>query len=187
MTQQTQPANPVELLKERFPEAVKYVKQFANETTIVVERKQVIEVLKFLRDTKGLLYNFLSDISSVDYYPDPPTEQRPERFAVSYHLYSLLYNRRIRVKTFVPEDDATVPTATTVWEAANWLEREIWDMMGIFFEGHPDPRRVLMPADWDGHPLRRDVPLGYETIMFSFNVEEILKHKPTGKEGRVSE
>ncbi|MDX2162882.1 MAG: NADH-quinone oxidoreductase subunit C [bacterium] len=180
-------ADPVELLKASMPDAIVYVKQFADETTIVVPREQVVAVLKFMRDTNGLLYNFLSDISAVDYYPDPPTEQRPERFGVSYHLYSLLYNRRVRVKTFAPEDDPNIPTATGVWPAANWLEREIWDMMGIYFEGHPDPRRVLMPADWDGHPHRRDTPLGYETVMFSFNVDEILKHKPSAAEGRTTD
>jgi NADH-quinone oxidoreductase subunit C len=135
-----------------------------------------------LRDTRGLLFNYLSDISAVDYYPDPPTEQRPERFGVSYHLYSLLYMRRLRVKVFAAEDDPRVPTITEVWAAANWLEREIWDMMGIRFDGHPDMRRLLMPQDWDGFPHRRDYPLGYETVMFSFNVDEINKHKPYAKE-----
>jgi NADH-quinone oxidoreductase subunit C len=75
-----------------------------------------------------------------------------------------------------------VDTLTTVWPAANWLEREIFDMMGIEFTGHPDLRRLLMPDDWDGHPHRRDYPLGYETPMFSFNVDEIKKHKPFAKE-----
>ncbi|MFN8528023.1 MAG: NADH-quinone oxidoreductase subunit C [Anaerolineae bacterium] len=180
-------ADPVALLNQSLPGAVKYVKQFAGETTIVVDKARLIEALKFLRDTKGLVFNFLSDISAVDYFPDPATEQRPERFAVSYHLISLMYNRRLRVKVFVPEEEPTLPTSTTVWPAANWLEREIWDMMGIYFEGHPDPRRLLMPADWDGHPHRRDTPLGYETIMFSFNQDEILKHKPSAAEGRTTE
>jgi len=103
---------------------------------------------------------------------------------VSYHLYSLLYNRKVRLKVFVPEDDTTVPTATDVWPSANWPEREIFDMMGISFDGHPDMRRLLMPEDWDGHPHRRDYPLGYETIQFSFNVEEILKHKPSARDAR---
>ena len=75
-----------------------------------------------------------------------------------------------------------VPTVTGVWQVANWLEREIYDMMGIIFDGHPDLRRVLLPEDWDGHPARRDAPLGYETVMFSFNADEISKHKPFAKE-----
>ncbi len=182
MTQIAKSADPVEALKAAMPESITYVKTFADETTIVVAAKHSLEVLQFLRDTRGLIYNFLSDISAVDYYPDPATEQRPERFGVSYHLYSLLYNRRIRVKIFVPEDDPIIRSATKIWAAAEWLEREIWDMMGIYFEGHPDPRRLLMPADWDGHPHRRDYPLGYETIQFSFNAEEIAKHKPKAKD-----
>jgi NADH-quinone oxidoreductase subunit C len=182
MTQIAKALDPVEALTSAMPDAIVYVKNFAGETTIVVRPQHHIEALKFLRDTRGLIYNFLSDISAVDYYPDAPTEQRPERFGVSYHLYSLLYNRRLRVKVFVPEDDPTLRSATAVWEAANWLEREIWDMMGIYFEGHPDPRRLLMPADWDGHPHRRDYPLGYETIQFSFNAEEITRHKPKAED-----
>jgi len=75
-----------------------------------------------------------------------------------------------------------VPTSVDLWVGADWLEREIADMMGIRFDGHPDPRRLLMPDDWDGHPHRRDYPLGYETIQFSFNADEISEHKPFAKE-----
>lgn len=172
------PLDAVEHLKAHMPDAVDDVHTFRDETTIIVAPENVPAVLRFLRDTPGLIYNYLSDISAVDYYPD---YSRPARFGVSYHLYSLLYNRRVRLKTFVDEDES-IPTATTIWPGANWLEREIIDMMGIPFEDHPDPRRVLMPKDWDGHPHRRDYPLGYETVQFSFNVEEIMKHKPFAKE-----
>jgi NADH-quinone oxidoreductase subunit C len=168
-----------EALQEAFPEAVQDVKVFRNETTIIVEASSIPQVMKYLRDTPGLIYNFLSDISAVDYYPE---YTRPGRFGVSYHLYSMLYNRRLRVKTHVDEDEPVVPTITDLWPVANWLEREIMDMMGIRFDGHPDPRRLLMPADWQGHPHRRDYPLGYETPQFSFNAEEIMKHKPFAKE-----
>lgn len=171
--------DPVAGLQGAMPDAFKDSKQFRGETTITVDGAKIQNVLHYLRETRGLIYNYLSDISAVDYYPDPPTEQRPERFGVSYHLYSMLYNRRLRVKVYVPEDDPHVPTVTTIWSAANWLEREIWDMMGIYFDGHPDMRRLLMSQDWDGHPHRRDYPLGYEQVMFSFNVDEILKFKPT--------
>ena len=174
-----QSIDPVEAVKQAFPGAVTDTKSFRGETTIMVDRASVTSVLRFLRDTPGLVFNYLSDISAVDYYPE---YNRPERFGVSYHLYSMLYNRRVRVKVFVPEDDATVSTATEIWMAANYLEREIFDMMGIRFDGHPDMRRILMPDDWDGHPQRRDYPLGYETVQFSFNVEEIMKHKPFAKE-----
>lgn len=178
-----QAADPVATLNTGLAGAILETKEFRGETTIIVKREQIAEVAQFVRDTPGLLYNFLSDISAVDYYPE---QTRPERFGVSYHLYSLLYNRRLRLKIFVPEDDTTAPSVTNVWPGANWLEREIYDMMGITFDGHPDMRRLLMPDDWDGHPHRRDYPLGYETIQFSFNVEEILKHKPSAKEGRTT-
>ena len=171
--------DPVEAVKGKFPEAVLDVVQFRDETTLVIHPKEIVNVCRYLRDTNGLIYNFMSDISSVDYYPD---YNRPGRFGVCYHLLSMLYNRRVRLKVYLPEDEQIVPTVTSVWQVANWLEREIYDMMGIIFEGHPDLRRVLLPEDWDGHPARRNAPLGYETVMFSFNSDEISKHKPFAKE-----
>jgi NADH-quinone oxidoreductase subunit C len=174
-----QPLDPAEAVQAALPDAIQSVKIFRNETTIVVDRAQIVEVCLYLRDSAGLVYNFLSDISAVDYYPD---YDRPERFAVSYHLLSLLYNRRLRVKAFVPEDEPEIASVTPVWPGANWLEREIYDMMGIAFRGHPDLRRLLMPEDWDGHPHRRDYPLGYEQVQFSFNAEEIMKHKPFARD-----
>jgi NADH-quinone oxidoreductase subunit C len=170
--------DPVEALQAAMPDVIESVKVFRDETTVIVAPENVVTVLSYFRDTTGLVYNFLSDISAVDYHPD---YNRPARFGVSYHIYSLLYNRNLRIKTFVDEGE-TIPTATVVWLGANWLEREIMDLMGIQFEGHPDPRRILMPKDWDGHPHRRDYPLGYETIQFSFNIDEIMKHKPFAKE-----
>ena len=173
------PLDPADTLKQKLPAALLDTHVFRDETTLIVAREHIVAAARFMRDTPGLVYNFLSDISAVDYYPD---YNRPERFGVSYHLYSMLYNRRLRLKVFVPEEDPQVDTVTTVWPGANWLEREIFDMMGITFTGHPDLRRVLLPADWDGHPHRRDYPLGYEQVQFSFNVEEIMKHKPFAKE-----
>jgi NADH-quinone oxidoreductase subunit C len=171
--------DPVEAVKKAYPQAVEDVVQYAGETTLVLNPDYLPAVARYVRDTAGLVYNFLSDVSAVDYYPD---YNRPGRFGVSYHVLSMLYKRRLRLKVYLPEDEPTVETVTTVWPGANWLEREIMDMMGVDFKGHPDKRRVLMPDDWNGHPHRRDYPLGYETPMFSFNVEEIIKHKPQAKE-----
>jgi NADH-quinone oxidoreductase subunit C len=171
--------DPVEALKEAFPEAVQDVKIFSDEVTIIVEPSQIEAIMRHLRDTPGLIYNYISDISAVDYYPD---YDRPERFGVSYHVYSMLYNRRLRIKVFLAEEEPVVPSIVSVWKGANWLEREAADMMGVEFSDHPDPRRLLMPEDWHGHPHRRDYPLGYETIQFSFNAEEITKHKPKALE-----
>ncbi|MCY4021201.1 MAG: NADH-quinone oxidoreductase subunit C [Chloroflexi bacterium] len=178
--------DPVSAARDAFGDAVLHVKQFRGETTLVVEPARLPEVLDFLRVSSGLVYNMLSDVSAVDYYPDDygdefdgdESDYRPGRFAVSYHILSMLYNRRLRVKVFAAEEDPRLPTATVVWPAANWLEREIADMMGITFDGHPDQRRLLMPEDWHGHPHRRDYPLGKETVAFSFNEAEIRKHKP---------
>lgn len=170
---------PAAAAKDALPDSILDTHEFRGETTLIVKPSDIVTVARYLRDTKGLIYNYLSDISAVDYYPD---YNRPGRFGVSYHLYSMLYNRRIRLKVFLQEDEPVVPTVTVVWEGANWLEREIYDLMGIVFEGHPDLRRVLLPDDWDGHPHRRDYPLGYETVMFSFNKDEINQHKPYAKE-----
>ncbi len=118
----------------------------------------------------------MSDVSGVDYYPDEP------RFGLSYHLYSMLYNRSLRLKIYLPGNDPTAPSVTPVYPAANWQEREYFDLLGITFKGHPDMRRILMPDEWNGHPLRKDYPLGYETVQFSFNYDEISKYKPFAKE-----
>ncbi|MCB9450730.1 MAG: NADH-quinone oxidoreductase subunit C [Anaerolineaceae bacterium] len=180
--------DPVAAVKEALPDALQDVKTFRDETTLVIAPEQLVAVAQFCRDTMGLVYNFLSDISAVDYAEVDPAQNiigisgRPERFGVSYHLYSMLYNQRLRLKVFLPEDDPKVGTVTGVWPGANWLEREIFDLMGVTFVGHPNLKRVLLPDDWDGHPHRRDYPLGYETVQFSFNVDEILKHKPFAKE-----
>jgi NADH-quinone oxidoreductase subunit C len=174
--------NPVEAVKNSLPDTVLDIIEFRDETTIVVDPAKIVSVMQFLRDTSGLIYNFLSDISAVDYWDEQYSYDTNKRFGLSYHLYSMIYNRRLRVKVYLAEENPQVETVTSVWNAAEWLEREAADMMGIKFIGHPDPRRVLMPEDWDGHPHRRDYPLGYETIQFSFNVEEILKHKPLAKE-----
>lgn len=170
---------PAAALREAMPDVLLDAHSFRGETTLVVAPQNAVAVCRFLRDTPGLVYNFLSDISAVDYWPE---QERPQRFGICYHLLSMLYSRRLRVKIYVAEDEAEAPTMTVVWPGANWLEREIFDMMGIGFSGHPDLRRILLPADWDGHPHRRDYPLGYEQVQFSFNAGEIMKHKPLAKE-----
>jgi len=168
--------NPVDLLQSTFPETVKDVQTFRDELTVIIDADAIAQVCEFCRDTKGLKYNLLSDITGIDYFPAEP------RFAIAYHLYSLSHNRSLRLKVYLPGDEPSVATVTPVFPAANWFEREILDMFGIQFEGHPDPRRILMPEGWDGHPLRKDYPLGYETVQFSFNYDEVNKHKPYAKE-----
>jgi NADH-quinone oxidoreductase subunit C len=144
--------------------------------TIVVASHRIVDVCRYCRDTKGLDYNFLSDVVGVDYYPQSP------RFAVAYHLYSMTHNRALRLKVYLSDDDPTVPSVTGVYPTANWFEREIFDLLGVTLTDHPDLRRILMPENWDGHPLRKDYPLGYETVQFSFNFDEIDKYKPYAEE-----
>src|SRR4051795_11906738 len=114
--------DPVVALKEALPDSFLDMHSFRDETTLIVKPADIVKVLRYLRDSKGLIYNYLSDISSVDYYPD---YNRPGRFGVCYHLYSMIYNRRLRLKVYLPEDKPEVPSLTPVWAAANWLEREI--------------------------------------------------------------
>lgn len=145
------------VLSARFADAIEEVIEALGEVTVIIRRDRLVELMEFLRDEPSLKFNFLSDVSGVDL-----GEFAEPRFAVAYHLYSLPHNHRLRLKIFLAEDDAWVPTVSEVWLAANWLEREIYDMFGIDFMDHPDLRRILMPADYEGHPLRKDFPVkGY--------------------------
>ena len=126
--------------------------------TAVVERSALLDVLRFCRDDADLGFDILMDLTAVDYLKYPGREFGP-RFEVVYHLYSLAHNHRLRLKVRVEEDDARVPSAVPLWPIANWLEREVWDMFGIRFDGHPDLRRLLMYEEFQGHPLRKDYPV----------------------------
>jgi NADH-quinone oxidoreductase subunit C len=150
-------------------------KEFRGEAHVFVEPAQIVEVLTYLRDKQE--FPLVSAMTAVDYWP-----QTEPRFHVIYQLTSLAKNLSLQVRVPVLGADPTVPTASAVFGSANWREREIWDMFGIRFEDHPDPRRILMPPDWEGHPLRRDYPLGYEEPQFTFNFEEIDLRKPYAKE-----
>ena len=142
----------VSKLRERFPEATLSTRSFRNETTLLVRPGDLIRICRHLKEDPGLLYDFLSDLTAVDRLGNHP------RFEVVYHLYSLQYKWRIRLKVPVKEGEA-VPSVTAVWGAANWHEREVFDMFGIGFDGHPDLRRILMPEEWEGFPLRKDYPV----------------------------
>ena len=151
--------NPAVLaVRERFPDAYEDAINFRDEMTIRVKREALREVVEFLRDHPDLRYNLLSDFTAVDMLRlrDAP------RFDVVVQLYSIPRRLRLRVKAGL-DDGETVPSLTPVFAAANWFERECYDMFGIIFEGHPNLRRILLADDWDeGHPLRKDYPLrGY--------------------------
>jgi NADH-quinone oxidoreductase subunit C len=164
----------IELVKNKFSVSIEEVIEFRGETTLVVKSDRLIDVCTFLRDEQQ--FDFLSDVSGVDHYPAEP------RFDVNYHLYSMENNRRLRLKVRLAGADPIVPSATPVWPAANWHEREVYDLIGIKFSGHPDLRRIFMPDDYLGHPLRRDTPLVYEEPQFTHNFSDIDKRKPYAKE-----
>jgi len=121
----------------------------ADQKTIGVPGKSIVDVCRVLREAKGFM--LLADITAVDWWPREP------RFEVVYQLAS--GDDRLRLKVALAGDDARLPTVQSVWPGANWLEREVWDLFGIVFEGHGDLRRLLMPEDWEGHPLRKDFPV----------------------------
>lgn len=141
------PADTAAALQERFGEAVQDTAHFRDEVTAVIARESLIDVCRYLKDE--LTFTFLSDLTCVDWL-----DRRP-RFDVVYHLTSLQEWIRFRLKVQANEGE-TVPTVTPIWGAANWAEREVWDLFGVEFEGHPDLRRIQMPEGWIGHPLRKD-------------------------------
>jgi NADH-quinone oxidoreductase subunit C len=142
----------------------------------VAEGEIIAEVCTFLRDDPELDFNLLAALTAVDYWPDEP------RFSVVYQLYSMTYKAFLGVRVPLLSTAPEISTIEGVFSNANWHEREVYDMFGILFTGHSDLRRILMPFDWEGHPLRKDYPLGYEEVQFSFNFNEIDKRKPYAKE-----
>lgn len=146
----------VQALQARFPDAIEDVTIFRDEITVRMDKGAVHEALHFLRDDPALRYDMLIDLTGVDW------RVRVPRFDVVYQLYSTDNRHRLRIKSGVNalERGDSIPTASDLWAAANWLERECYDMFGINFADHPDLRRILLPEDWnEGYPLRKDYPL----------------------------
>jgi NADH-quinone oxidoreductase subunit C len=133
--------------------AVAEVLEFRGETTIVVPREFLRRAAERCREDAALDFNLLTDATCVDRFPHEP------RFELNYHLVSIARRDKVRLKVRLSGGDAVVDTLVTVWPGANWLEREIFDLFGIHFSGHPDLRRILLPDNWEGHPLRRDYPV----------------------------
>jgi NADH-quinone oxidoreductase subunit C len=171
-------------VRDRFGAHVLATGSDGGEPTLVVAREGVVDVVRYLRDERG--YQLLRSVTAIDFLPARP------RFQVVYHLTALPAHmvagdaaprpespaRLLRLKVPVAEADATVPTLTAVYPTANWHEREVFDLFGIVFTDHPDLRRILLPDDFEGHPLRKDHPLGYEEVAFSHNQDEIARRKP---------
>jgi len=166
-------------MNEKLEKAIQTIKEsfqaeeqvFRGEHTLIISPEDVVAICRQLRDEFG--FNMLSGVTAVDYWP-----QSEPRFHVVYQLYSLADNLTLRLRAPVSGEKPSVPTIEGVYPNANWYEREVWDMFGIHIDGHSDLRRILMPYEWEGHPLRKDYPLGYEEVQFTFNAEEIDAKKP---------
>lgn len=140
-----------------------------DQPTVVIPADRLLDAGRYLRDRAEFRFSLLADMTAVDWLPRNP------RFEVVYHLVSIERRARLRLKTLVPADVAALPTVADIWPAAGWLEREIWDMFGIAFDGHPDLRRLLMPEDWEGHPLRKDYPVQIKMVVKSLQPLQVTE------------
>ena len=148
-----------ECLRSWNPKAVAEVSEYRGETTIVVPRELLRATAEHCRQDAKLQYNFLTDATCVDRCPAEP------RFELNYHLVSIPRREKVRLRVWLGGTDPVADSLVPVWPGANWLEREIFDLFGIRFSGHPDLRRILLPEDWEGYPLRRDYPVeGYRDV-----------------------
>jgi NADH-quinone oxidoreductase subunit C len=170
----------VRALREAYPDDLQDVVRFRNETTIYVAPAMFREIAFFLRDHDRIQMNFLSDLTAVDML----NLRTSPRFDVVAQLYSIPNRVRVRMKASI-NDGESIPSLVPVWNGANWLERECYDMFGIFFDGHPNLRRMLLPDDWDeGHPLRKDYPVRGWKEFPVYNVERTVKRTTTRWTGR---
>jgi NADH-quinone oxidoreductase subunit C len=169
----------LQALQQAVPGAVAQVSYYLGDWTVIVPASRLLEVAQHLRDAAGALFDYCSDVTAVDW----PTREG-ERFDVVYCLYSTRLRQRVRVKTRAA-DGAAVPSVAGVWAAANWLEREAWDMFGIRFDGHPDLRRILMPEEWQGHPQRKDYPLEGPGEWILESPQEWLKLRQSFNEAEI--
>lgn len=180
----SEPAPPADLvvpafissLRSAIPDGVTAVFYYIGDWTIIVPAARILDVAGRLRDAPDARFDYLSDLTATDW---PPRSEA--RFDVVYCLFSTKHRHRVRLKVKVGEQDG-LPSVTGVWPAANWLEREVWDMFGVNFTGHPDRRRILMPEDWQGFPQRKDYPLEGPGELLMENPLDWLKLRQTKEE-----
>jgi NADH dehydrogenase I D subunit len=158
----------VQKLNERFPNTVLDATHFRGETTVVVRAADILPVCQFLRDDADLAYDLCTFVTAVDQLD----LGLAPRFIAVYQLFSLRHNRRLRLKAPLSGDAPAIDSVTPVWPAADWHEREVFDLFGIQFRNHPEMRRIMLPHDWVGHPLRKDYGLGGEPVQFTVNPDE---------------
>jgi NADH-quinone oxidoreductase subunit C len=149
-----EPLEIAEKIKEIFPEEVLTVSEFRGQVSVTLRKNRIRDIACYLHDDPDLSFDYLIDVCGVDYLG-----KKEKRFEVVYQLYSIKHRRALRLKAEVSEEDPTIDSVTAVWVGANWHERETFDLYGIKFKGHPDLRRILLPEDWEGHPLRKDYPV----------------------------
>ena len=154
------PEQIAKMIEEKFPGQVQGTVTHAGQVGVMLNKDRIRDICLFLRDEPSLRMDHLADLTAVD-FSQYPGDKGP-RFEVVYNLISTVHRHRIRLKVRVPEEDPSVDTVSSVWNTANWHERETYDLMGVKFTGHPDLRRILLAEDWEGHPLRKEYPLkGY--------------------------
>jgi NADH-quinone oxidoreductase subunit C len=163
-------------LQQELGESALGVEEFRGQTSVTLDREAVVNACQMLRDDPELDFNFLAALTAVDYWPSEP------RFKIVYQLYSLANKEFIGLRAQLSNESPEISTIESIYPNANWHEREVFDMFGVTFRDHSDQRRIIMPYDWEGHPLRKDYPLGYEEVQFTFNFDEIDKRKPYAKE-----
>jgi len=173
----------VKKLKAQFGEAIGDASEFIGQLSVHVDTERIVEICNYLRDDKEATFNYLSDLTCV-HYPD----RRQTPFEMVYNLFSIENNERVRLKAAVKD---SVESVTSVWPAANWLEREVFDLFGVTFTNHPDLRRLLLPPDWEGYPLRKDYPLefienswteNHLPVMSEVEVEQLQQRRAYGLE-----
>jgi NADH-quinone oxidoreductase subunit C len=171
-----------ELLQRELPDAVVEVITALGEVTVVVHPERIVEVMTMLRDHPDTRYSLPLHVTAVDW---PEREPALPRFDVVYQLRSMVFNDVCRVMARVPEEDPRIATVETVFAGMDWHERETYDLLGIVFDGHHDLRRILLPDDWEGHPLRKDYVSFGEPIAFTHNIEWALpsQERPPGMPG----
>ena len=143
-----------EKLRERFPEEVLDIKEFRGQVSVTMNKDKILNIFRYLHDDPDLFFDYLVDVCGADYLG-----KKEKRFEVVYHLYSIKHRHALRVKAEVAADKPSIDSVVGIWAGANWHEREAYDMYGIVFNGHPDLRRILLPEDWEGYPLRKDYPV----------------------------
>jgi NADH-quinone oxidoreductase subunit C len=165
-------------LQAAVPGGVEHVSFYVGDWSIIVSAQKLLEVGRHLRDTPEGAFDFLSDVTATDWPP------RPQRFDVVYCLYSTSLRHRVRMKVRAAESEP-VTSVTSIWPAANWLEREVYDLFGVNFTGHPNRRRILMPDDWQGHPQRKDYPLEGPGELLMENPLDWLKLRQAREEAEI--